>query len=192
MNNPAVPAFGYLSVLVSIILGLGMTHVLAAAVKVLQHRARVRVFWPAVVWAANLFGLMLLVWWSGFSLNGHDRWTFAQFASTIAIPVLLYVAAGLILPGDTDGVADLRGAYEENRVWFFCLVEAAVASSFLQTYLLDGRIFTDLDTALKLLFMLILGLGAVFRDERMQKAIAVVNSAWLLVYVSLLFFNLRS
>ena len=192
MNNQAVPAFGYLSVLVSIILGLGMTHVLAAAVKVLQHRKRVRVFWPAALWASNLFWLMLLVWWSGFSLNAHDRWTFAQFASTVAMPVLLYVAAGLILPGgDGDAPDDLRDAYDENRILFFVLVEAAIADSFLQTFLLDGRIFADLDTGLKVLAMAIIGVGIAFRSDAVQKAVAAINAGWLLAYVSLLFFNLR-
>jgi hypothetical protein len=187
-----VQAFAYLSVLVSIIIGLGMAHVLAAAVRLIQHRARVRFYWPALAWALNLFGLMLLVWWAEYSLNHHDRWTFAQFAVTVAIPVLLYVAASLVLPaGNDEGKVDLRVAYQFNRVWFLSLVAASILASYLQTYLFDGRIPFDLDNGLKLLALGITSAAIVVRNEAVQKMVAAVNLAWLLLYISVLFVNLR-
>ena len=185
-------AFAYLSVLVSIIIGLGMAHVLAAAVRLIQHRRRVRFYWPALAWALNLFGLLLLVWWAEYSLNHHDRWTFAQFAVTVAIPVLLYVAASLVLPGgDGEEAVDLKVAYEFNRVWFLSLVVAAIAASYAQTYLLDGRIPFDLDNGLKLLALVITALAIAVRTEAVQKAVAALNLGWLLIYICVLFVNLR-
>ena len=185
-------AFAYLSVLVSIIIGLGMAHVLGVAVRLIQHRERVRFYWPALAWALNLFGLMLLVWWAEYSLNHHDRWTFAQFAVTVAIPVLLYMAASLVLPGgDDDKTVDLRAAYQFNRTWFLSLVVASILASYLQTYLFDGRIPLDLDNGLKLLAVGTTATAIALRSETVQKSVAAVNLAWLLVYISLLFVNLR-
>lgn len=185
-------AFAYLSVLVSIIIGLGMAHVLGAAVRMIRNRARVRFYWPAIAWALNLFGLLLLVWWAEFSLNHHDRWTFAQYAVTVLIPVLLYVAASLVLPGgDSDEPVDLHATYAFNRVWFLSLVSASIVASFLQSYLFDGRIALDLDNGLKLLALLITLTAIAVRSEAVQKTVAAVNLAWLLLYISVLFFNLR-
>jgi hypothetical protein len=47
-------AFGYLSVLLSIILGLGLTQLLTAIGRLIRHRDRVRVHWLPLLWAAVL------------------------------------------------------------------------------------------------------------------------------------------
>ncbi|CAN5853718.1 hypothetical protein BH20GEM3_BH20GEM3_15690 [soil metagenome] len=38
--------FEYLGVLVSIIIGLGLSHLLASAARLIQVRRRVRLYWP--------------------------------------------------------------------------------------------------------------------------------------------------
>src|SRR6266478_5009930 len=48
-------AFEYLSVLISIILALGMTRVLAGVGEMLQARSRRRLYWVHAVWVVNLF-----------------------------------------------------------------------------------------------------------------------------------------
>ncbi len=184
--------FSYLSVLISIILGLGIAHVLGAFIRLLRHRSRFTMYWPSVVWAFNLLGLMVLVWWSDFSLTSHDNWNFAIFVLTLTIPALLYVVSGLILPsGESLGQDALRQSYEENRVWFFSLLVAAVASSFIQSLLLDGHITANLDSALKLLVMVVMGMPIVLKGAWVQKAVAVFNSLWLALYIGVLFSNLH-
>lgn len=184
--------FSYLSVLISIILGLGIAHVLGAFIRLLRHRSRSTVYWPSVVWAFNLLGLMVLVWWSDFSLTNHDNWTFAIFVLTLTLPALLYVVSGLILPtGESLGQDALRRSYEENRVWFFSLLVAAVVLSFIQSLLLDGHIKANLDSALKLLVMVVMAVPIVFKGERVQKAVAIFNSLWLAVYIAVLFSDLQ-
>ena len=61
-------AFEYLSVLISIILALGMTRVLAGVGEMLQARSRRRVYWVHAIWIINVF----LYLWSpgGFSIAG--------------------------------------------------------------------------------------------------------------------------
>ena len=48
-------AFSYLSVLISIILALGMTRVLAGVGEMLQARSRRRLDWVHAIWVVNLF-----------------------------------------------------------------------------------------------------------------------------------------
>src|SRR5690349_21520109 len=59
-----VDAFSYLSVLLSIILGLGLTQVLTAVGRVIRHRDRVRVDWLPMLWAGVLLVVYVQVWWS--------------------------------------------------------------------------------------------------------------------------------
>jgi len=55
--------FSYLSVLISIILALGMTRVLAGVGEMLQARSRRRLYWVHAVWIANLFLYLVVAWW---------------------------------------------------------------------------------------------------------------------------------
>src|SRR6266568_2684180 len=48
-------AFSYLSVLISIILALGMTRVLAGVGEMLQARSHRRIYWVHALWIVNLF-----------------------------------------------------------------------------------------------------------------------------------------
>ena len=185
-------AFAYLSVLVSIIIGLGMAHLLAAAVRLIHNRMTTRPYWPAMVWGVNLFLLMMLVWWADFSLNAHQTWTFASFACTLAVPAALYVAAGLLLPAaDVRADDDLQAAYRDNRIWFLGTLAVAIVLSYLQTYLLDGWIKADLDSGLKLAFIVFTLAPMLVRTEVVQRVAAAVNLVWLLIYIALLFFHLR-
>src|SRR5581483_10686075 len=138
--------FSYLSVLVSIVLGLGIAHLLGSVIRLIACRARIVVYWPSVVWVINLLLIMILVWWSDFSLNGHRDWTFAIFVFTITVPALLYVIAGLIVP---PGIEDMEQAYQENRQWIFSLLVAGIFATFAQSYLLDGHLTFNADFSLK-------------------------------------------
>jgi len=68
--------FSYLSVLLSIILGLAVTEVLQGFRRLLQSRARVRLYWPTITWAFLLFVIYVQSWWAMFGLREHHDWTF--------------------------------------------------------------------------------------------------------------------
>ena len=56
-------AFEYLSVLISIILALGMTRVLAGVGEMLQARSHRRIYRVQVVRTVNLFLFLVVAWW---------------------------------------------------------------------------------------------------------------------------------
>ena len=185
--------FSYLSVLVSIIVGLGMSHLLKAIVRLIHNRARIRIYIPSLLWAASLFLLFTLVWWSSFSLVHHERWTFANFLTTLSVPAVLYVVSALVLPsGESDEAYDMRGVFFTNRVWLLSLAALAVALSFLQTYLLDGNIPINPDSELKASLVVLFVVAAFTKNERLQFIVSVANLAWVVVYITLLFSNLRA
>jgi len=179
-----VDVFSYLSVLVSIVLGLGIAHLLSSIIRLITHRARIVVYWPSVVWIINLLLIMLLVWWSDFSLNGHRDWTFAIFVFTIAVPALLYVIAGLILP---PGVEDMEQAYQDNRRWIFSLLVGGIVATFAQSYLLDGHLTLNADFSLKLLIAAITALPIFLPQRGVQKTVALITLIWTVSYILLLF-----
>ena len=64
--------FEYLSVLVSIIVGLALTQLLSGAARLIQLRRRV-VMHPATLWwMASLFLINVQVWWVAFERRFND------------------------------------------------------------------------------------------------------------------------
>src|SRR5205085_11251008 len=95
-------AFSYLSVLLSIILGLGLTQVLTADGRLVRHREHVRFDWLAPLWAVVLVLVYVQVWWSMFGLRDYRNWTFIAFLTVLAQTLTLYLMAAVVLPEQPD------------------------------------------------------------------------------------------
>lgn len=72
-------AFSYLSVLLSIILGLAITQILQSVGRIIQARDRVVMFWPPLLWAAILILVSVQSWWALFGLHLRESWSFFPF-----------------------------------------------------------------------------------------------------------------
>ena len=72
--------FSYLSVLISVILGLAVTQILKGFRGILLSRTRVRIYWPVIAWAVLLLLICVQSWWAMFELRHYQPWTFAAFA----------------------------------------------------------------------------------------------------------------
>jgi hypothetical protein len=180
-----VTIFGYLTVLISIILGLGIAHLLGGVARSVSRRATTKFYWPTLVWILLLLILIIQVWWVDFSLNVVTQWTLAGFASTLLIPATLYFMSFLILPETSD----MRETYFENRVWFFSLLLAVPVFGSLQQFLVEGHVHRNLDTIAKGAGLL-LTVGAIyFKSEKAQKIFAVIALVFIFVYVGGLFFH---
>src|ERR1700757_5035069 len=90
--------FSYLSVLLSVILGLAVTQILKGFRGILLSRTRIRVYWPVIAWAALILLICCQNWWSMFGLRSRHDWTFGQFAIVLLQTILIYMVAGLIFP----------------------------------------------------------------------------------------------
>jgi hypothetical protein len=67
--------FSYLSVLISIILALGMTRVLAGVGEMLQARSRRRLLGARRL-VVNLFLYLVVAWWIFYRWRNQQPWTF--------------------------------------------------------------------------------------------------------------------
>lgn len=180
--------FTYLSVLVSIVLGLGITQLLTGVGRLLQNRARVRVYWPVLGCVATMLLVHIQIWWSMFELRGLTGWTFLDFVAVLSLPIALYLMSALVLPDFGDTIPDdLRAHYFDNCRWYYGLGVLLVILTFVRELILDGAIDRDLDSAAKLLFAALFAAGAVVRAARFHEALVAVNLALLALYIGTLF-----
>ncbi len=185
-------AFAHLSVLISIVLGLGITNLLMGFARIVQMRGRVKVYWPVILWALGLLLIHVQTWWSMFGLRNVETWTFVMFALTLMQPIVLFFLSALVMPDfDRDDALDLRANYFAHARWFFGMFVALLVVSLLRTYATDGRLPQPTDFAFHVAFLA----GAVpamfITNERFHKIAALVAAASILTYVALLFTELR-
>jgi hypothetical protein len=185
-------AFSYLSVLLSIVLGLAMTQILQGFRGLVLTRARIVGFWPCVLWAVILLVIDVQSWWAMFGLRSHEGWTFLAFAVVLMQTVLLYMLAGVVLP-DFGGEApvDLREHYYGHSRWFFMLAVAVSADSIAKDLVLSGTWPAPVNLASQLLFMGTCAIAIFTRNENYHRFLALFTAFAFSAYTALLFAHLQ-
>lgn len=148
-------SFAHLSVLISIVLGLGITNLLMGLARVVQLRGQVKVYWPVILWALTLLVIHIQTWWSMFGLRFVKTWDFVSFTLTLAQPILLFFLSALLMPDfDRDEARDLRRNYFLHVRWFFGIFMALLIVSIARTYVLAGRLTQETDLVFHAFFFL--------------------------------------
>jgi hypothetical protein len=184
--------FSYLSVLLSIILGLAVTEILTGFRGLLQARGRVRLYWPSLLWAFILLVIYAQTWWAMFGLRTHHHWTFAGFGIVLLHMILLYMLAGLVFPhiSATEEV-DLRANYFSQRRWFGAMAVLVVAASLSKDLVLDGTLPEKTNLAFHLVFAALAGGAIITGREWYHKAASIGLAALFALYIFLLFTQLH-
>ena len=164
-------AFEYLSVLISIILALGMTRVLAGVGEMLQARSRRRIYWVHAVWIVNLFLYLVIAWWIFYRWRDQQPWDFYLFLFVLISPTILYLASLLLFPreADVETIIDYKTHYYANHRAFFILFALFVPVDIVDSLLKGVPHFLSLGPIYFLsgvLYFAGLITAAVTRDER--------------------------
>jgi hypothetical protein len=184
--------FSYLSVLLSVILGLAVTQILKGFRGLLLSRARVRLYWPVIGWAVLVLLVCFQNWWSMFGMRSRHGWTFLQFSTVLLQTIIIYMVAGLVFP-DLFGeeVVDLKENFYAHRGWFFSLAVAMIVVSVCKNVVLDGTLPDPTNLTFHAIFGVTLLLGAFTRRELYHKTLVVFGIAGFVLYIVLLFARLQ-
>ncbi len=189
-TQPQVNRFDFLSVLVSIIIALGISHILASAARLIRRRGKVRLYLPTTVWMVTLLLLQVQVWWVAFYRRDIVHWTFFGFLLYLLIPILISLLGYLLVPEFELEVADdvdLEREYGHNRRWFFGFLGAVVIVSLLEDVLRSGRMDLDLNSCIRLLFLGLSAAGFAIGNRRAQLPVALVFLGTLVCYIGFVF-----
>jgi hypothetical protein len=110
--------FEFVAVLISIVIGLGIAHLLSGAAQAIHERKRARLDSVHAVWTVSVFLVMVLNWWVLFTWRTHEVWTFDVFLLLILWAVALYLLVVFLYPPGKDIGETWGGVYESNRRWF--------------------------------------------------------------------------
>lgn len=184
--------FGYIAVLLSIVLGLGIAQLLAGIARLVRDGRRLWPAWWVMVMVAMLLLADFQVWWVSFDWRHVQNWTFLSYIAFMILPMLLYLLAYLILPADLrlDG-RELAREFVGRRRAFYAIMALVPPASFFQQHLFGAAIPLDFDTAVRIFWFALAIPGFFSRRVAVQAAVAVAYFALMVLYIALLFTHLR-
>jgi hypothetical protein len=113
-------SFEYLSVIISILMGLAVTHLVVGTVSILQERATTKVYWVHLLWVANGITYITQWWWFFHLWDGLESWTLSIFYLLFGYTLLLTAFVSLLFPIH-GSVTDYRAYFYQNFRWFLGL-----------------------------------------------------------------------
>ena len=184
-------SFSYLSVILSIVLGLAITQVLLGFRGLILTRAKVKLYAPTLIWAFIALLIPIQAWWADFSMRRETNWTFLALLVVMMQAISIYMIAALVLP-DISGekFIDLREHFFAHRSWFFGANVASIAFSLLKTLVLYGHLPSRIDRVFELTFGAAMLVAVLTRSEWFHRLLAPAMGLLFIVYIGLLFARL--
>jgi hypothetical protein len=125
--------FEYLSIGVSLVLGLGVTLLLTSLLAAFRARRHVRMDWIPFAWAGYILAIQAQYFWAMWGLNARvEEWTVMSFGLPLLLAGIIFVAAALVLPsGHGEYPADLGIYFEQDGRWAVAALVARGAVAVL-------------------------------------------------------------
>jgi hypothetical protein len=109
-------SFRWITVAISMILGIGVTRLLSSAVVIVRNRDDFRLDFLPIAWAIYVFFAQIQFWWGIIELSKlKSVWSLTDFLTFLSMPLLLFIAAALVLPHEARAKdLDLREGFERD------------------------------------------------------------------------------
>lgn len=133
--------FEFLAVFISIVVGLGVTHILYGLARIIHNRHNLKLDTLHFLWTLNVLLILLLNWWVLFLWVDYPEWSFDIYLLLIAWGIFLYMLAVLLYPPDIRGDESYGALFEKNRKWLFGVFIVFVLFDIAQTAV-RGQLFT--------------------------------------------------
>ncbi len=135
-----VSPFEYVSILVSIILGLGITQILSSFSNLLYTFHKVKFYGPHTIWIVFILYLHIQDWFITYQLKDKVSWNLPEVLFVLIYPVILYIIAKIMLPDkDNEENESMEKYYYSQSSNLFLLMSMAILSSILFNVFLLGN-----------------------------------------------------
>jgi multisubunit Na+/H+ antiporter MnhC subunit len=179
----AMQMFEYVIVLISIVIGLALTHLMQGIAGLIQNpRARARIWWVHLVWVAYMFLSIVFWWWWEFQLQRIQTWSFPIYLFVVFYAFYLYLICAVLFPRDLEGYDGFKDYFLACRGWFFGLLIGWAAIDTVDTWIKGPDYVASLG-ATALIFNAVLILSSVVGMVVRRGAIQAIIAVGLLAYV---------
>ena len=131
VNNPINP-FEYVSILISIILGLGVTQLLSSFSDLLYHHKKVKFYPPHTVWILFVLFLHIQDWFVTYQIKDKPAWSLPELVFILLYPITLFITAKMLLPTNNEEERfDMKVFYFSQFPIIFLLISLSILLSIL-------------------------------------------------------------
>jgi Ca2+/Na+ antiporter len=190
MNSSGLDIFTHVRVLVGIVLGLGVTRMLAGLAKFVQHPGRKPLYATHLLWIAVLLLSIIHFWWFELGLARVHPWPFELFVFVLFYAFLLYLMTTMLMPDEIDEYESYEDYFISRRAWFFGLLAATVPVDLIDTLVKGPAYFHSLgpEYPIRLGAVLVLcAIAAWTRNRRFHLAFAALYFLYLLAWIGRLY-----
>lgn len=180
--------FEYLGVILSVIMGLGLTHILVGISKTIHHRKTVKAYWVHSLWAFNVLVYIVAIWWGMFWWSTQLDWAFHQFLMLILYAIVLFLLASLLYPWDIPDEFDFEQHFYETRPWFFSVLALGWILDIPETLAKSEAGLRSLPQAYVVLagtFIITAICAAVWSNRTFHKIVALLWGSITITYLSI-------
>src|SRR3954468_5648760 len=175
--------FEYVIVLISIVIGLALTHLMQRIAGLIQHPKPGRVWWGHLVWVAYMFLSIVFWWWWEFQLQRIHAWTFSIYLFVVFYAFYLYLICAMLFPRDLAGYDGYREYFLERRGWFFGLLIGWSVIDIIDTWIKGPEYFASLG-ATAMTFNVVLALTSIIGMTVRRPSVQAVLAIGQLAYVA--------
>ena len=164
--------FEFLAVFISIVIGLGVTHILYGLARQIHNRSEQRVSELHFVWTLNVVLILLLNWWVLFLWVDYPAWSFDIYLLLIGWAIALYMLSVILYPPDIKKKDSFEEIFEQNRKWLFGTFVVFVALDIAQTAVRDQLLEPKIYLPFVLHYAVLAAIGIPVANERYQRFLA--------------------
>lgn len=176
--GPSHEIFPHVRIVMGMVIGLGITRMLAGIAGFIQHPGRQRVSLLHMLWVGSMLLELVLFWWWEFGLSRIPQWSFGIYLFLIGYAVVLYLIAALLFPDNISEYAGYEDFFIRRRRWFFGLLAMAFVLDIVDTMIKGAERWSQLsgDYLVQVPIGLMLCLiGCVSARRSVQIALATVH-----------------
>jgi hypothetical protein len=173
--------FEYVMVLASVIIGLGVTHLLQGVAIIIQHPGRKPIYWVHLIWVGIVLFQCMFWWWWQFAYSETETWTFLLYLFVLLFATVAYLLCAVVMPSDMEGYRDFRDFFYSRRAWIFGALILFNLFDLADTALKGAEHFASLGLQYPIrmgAFIALNTVAAVVRNERFHALFAVANAVY--------------
>lgn len=136
--------FTHIRIVLGMVIGLGITRMLAGLAGFIQHPGRYRVSLLHMLWVGSILLELVLFWWWEFGLSRIPAWSFGVYLFLIGYAVVLYLISALLFPDNIAEYAGYEDFFIRRRRWFFGLLAVAFVLDVVDTLIKGFEHWTQL------------------------------------------------